>query len=95
MPRAKQESDYVGCTLDNRQQGWYNTVGYVFKPGSTDCKSYMTNAEEYIGDTMPLPDSALLIFNGKKELGTGTKIDYKDSSCMYNAEKQKFECRKK
>ena len=95
MPRAKQESDYVGCQLNNRQQGWFNAAGYLFKPGSTDCKSYMQNAEEFISDTIPLPDSALLIFNAKKELGPGTKIDYQDSSCMYNAQKQKFECRKK
>ena len=95
MPRAKQDTDYVGCQLDNRMQGWYNSAGYLFKPGSTDCKSYMNNAEEFIGDTMPLPDSALLIFNAKKELGPGTRIDYGNSSCMYNTQKQKFECKKK
>ena len=96
MPRAKQDSDYVSCTLDNRAQGWHNTTGYLFKPGSTDCKNYMENAEAYItGDMYPLPDSAILIFNSKKELGPGTRLDYKDSSCMYNQEKEKFECRKR
>ena len=96
MPRAKQETDYVSCTLDNRTQGWHNTVGYLFKPGSTDCKSYMENAEAYISNDMyPFPDSAILIFNAKKELGPGTKLDYKDSSCMYDEAKGKFICRKK
>ena len=96
MPKAKQDGDYIACTLDNRTQGWYNTVGYIFKEGSTDCKSYMENAEKFIGgDMFELPDSVLVIFNSKKELGPGTRIDYKDSSCMYNQEKEEFECRKK